>query len=142
MHEWRCMPSRLSMLLVVIATISALLGCSGGQESAVEGVVTLDGSPLSRGSVTFVPVEQGASATAEIGPDGRYEARTATAVGLSPGEYLVTVRAREDAIPNPGGGAPAPGKLITPEKYGNSATSGFRFSVNPGDNEINLDLKS
>lgn len=142
MVERREKPHYLPMQLAFVMTMSAMLGCSGGQESSVEGVVTLNGTPLSRGSVTFVPVEQGASATAEIRANGRYVARTASTVGLKPGEYLVAVRAREDATPNPSGGAPAAGKLITPEKYGNSATSGFRFSVNPGANEINLDLKS
>lgn len=120
----------------------ALTGCGSGSEATVIGLVTLDGKPLDRGSVSFVPVTSGAGASASIGNDGSYEVQTGAISGMSPGDYVVTVRANGDPIPRADGGPPTPGKPITPAKYNSRNTSGLQYTIQPGANEINLELKS
>jgi hypothetical protein len=111
-------------------------------EATIHGTVTLDGKLLDRGSVTFVPAAGGPGASATIRTDGTFSAQTGRTDGLKPGDYAISVRASAEAIPNPNGGPPKPGKLLTPPKYGSAQTSGFRITVNPGANTVNLDLKS
>ena len=132
--QWRC--------VAVLAFAAAATGCGGGSEAVIEGVVTLNGRPLDRGSVTFIPVERGPGASANINPDGTYAARTGSTQGLEPGEYVVTVRANADPVPNPQGGPPTPGKLLTPAKYGSSQTSDIRFTVESGKNHLDVKLSS
>ncbi|HMO84162.1 MAG TPA: carboxypeptidase-like regulatory domain-containing protein [Lacipirellulaceae bacterium] len=129
---WRSLPA-IGVLLV---------GCGGGQEAEVRGVVTLDGAPLSGGSVTFVPVERGAGASANINAEGSYAALTGSSQGLQPGEYVVTVRASAPPSPDPKGGPPIPGKLLTPKKYGSTQTSDLRATISAGRNTLNLELRS
>jgi hypothetical protein len=133
----RGIPAALAGVLVL-----AVVGCGGGNEATVEGVVTLDGQPLSRGTVSFIPEAGGAGATASIAQDGTFSARTGRAAGLQPGEYAITVRAREDSAIPAKGGLPMPGKLITPKKYDSASTSGLRATINSGDNDLKLELRS
>jgi hypothetical protein len=130
----------LSCSLAVALTISA--GCGSGQEASVTGLVTLDGAPVERGRIMFVPAESGAGAFATIKPDGKYAARTGSASGLEPGDYLIAVQSRGDSIRDPKGGPPLPGKLLTPKKYAQSRTSEFQISIEPGSNEVDFELKS
>lgn len=68
-----------------------LLGCGGGggkeigPTGEVEGTVTLDGEPLTAGSVAFYQVSTGNSGGGELGPDGKFKFTTPTPVG----SYLV-----------------------------------------------------
>jgi len=128
-------------LPTIVALSLGATGCGGGPPATVEGVVRLNGKPLDRGSVTFVPVEGGAGATASIGSGGAYAARTGSLEGLEPGEYVVTVQARGDVIRNAKGGLPMPGKLLTPAKYTTSKTSDLRATIKPGSNELDLELR-
>jgi hypothetical protein len=127
---------------VLAAMLLATAGCGDGSEASVGGVVTLDGQPLNRGTVSFIPESGGAGATAAIGSDGSFEARTGSTIGLQPGDYAITVRAREDSVQPAKGGLPMPGKLITPKKYDSSSTSGLRATINSGKNELQLELRS
>lgn len=131
-----------SRMTLVAAWLLVAVGCGGGNEATVVGVVTLDGKALNRGTVNFIPAAGGAGATATIAPGGAFEARTGSAPGLQPGEYIVTVQAREDVIIDPKGGLPMPGKLITPRKYDSRGTSDLRATIAPGDNELKLELDS
>ena len=135
-----CSQKVLAAALAAVAVVS--IGCGSGQEASVKGVVTLDGKPVQRGRITFVPAESGAGAFAAINPDGSYEARTGSVDGLEAGEYKIAVQSREDSIPDPKGGPPLPGKLITPMKYARSRTSGFNVSIDPGSNKVDFELKS
>jgi hypothetical protein len=77
-----------------------------------------------------------------IGDDGSYSIRTGRETGLPSGEYQVSVAANEAAAlsQTDKGGPPPPGKPITPEWYRMKETSGLKFIVKPGKNEINLEL--
>ena len=128
--------------LFTFSSLIALVGCGSGQESSLEGVVTLDGSPVERGRIIFVPSESGAGAFAAIKSDGSYEAHTGSVNGLESGDYSIVIQSREDPIPDPKGGPPMPGKLITPNKYARSNTSGLNVSISLGSNEKDFELKS
>lgn len=103
-------------LLSLSLSLSLLVGC-GAQDSlgrkAVSGSVTLNGSPVQQGSVSFE--QQGSTTTASGGApikDGNYT--IARDMGLPPGTYRVRVN-----IPKPGTGAAedmsvAPGEAPPP----------------------------
>ncbi|HEX9832109.1 MAG TPA: hypothetical protein VGA66_03325 [Mycobacterium sp.] len=123
------------------AVIIMLVGCNrGSQESQVSGSVTLDGSRIGPGMVVFAPVEGGKPATGSIESNGSFTLNTSREPGLAAGKYKVAVSIRElpenvkrsDQIP--------PGKLLIPEKYEQSTTSGLEYEVEPGQNSIDIDL--
>lgn len=69
-----------------------LLGCGGGgggreigPTGEVEGTVTLEGEPLTVGSIAFYQSSTGNSGGAELGPGGKFKFDTPTPVG----SYLV-----------------------------------------------------
>jgi hypothetical protein len=137
--------SKISHFLA-LAAISLVFasGCGSAYNSSVAGVVKLDGKTLPRGLVGFHPVSAGPSAYAVIDENGGYTVRTGRESGLPPGEYCVTVSANE--LPaterTESGNPPPPGKSITPAWYRTKQASGLKFKVEPGKNEINLDLTS
>jgi hypothetical protein len=117
-------------------------GCGGPYDATVAGVVTLDGLPVPRGTVKFIPA-QGPSAYGLIGEDGAYSMMTGRERGLPAGTYTVTVVANEASVSSASPSAPPiPGKPITPPWYRVQDASGLTFTVEPGSNEINLELLS
>jgi hypothetical protein len=130
--------------VVGLLAIALLIGCGGSKEATVQGAVTLDGSPITTGTIVFIPVAGGTQVYGAIENSGNYELFTGQERGLLPGEYVATVVAREKPANNvteQGGPAP-PGKAITPRWYAAKETSGLSFTVVPGANEINLELTS
>lgn len=128
---------RLGLFLIVVS----LVGC-GGNPAKVSGVVTLNGEPLSRGSVGFTPIAGGMKAVGVIQSDGNFELKTNRERGLQFGEHQATVVALEPGKVDPHGGPPIPGKHITPKRYGNTKTSGLQFNVEKGRNTIDIELSS
>jgi hypothetical protein len=60
---------------------------------------------------------------------------------LPSGEYVVTVVANQPSIPNANPSLPpAPGKPLTPAWYRSPDQSPLKYTVEPGSNEINLEL--
>ena len=80
--------------LVVLGLLLALNGCSdhAGGRLAVQGTVTLDGQPLTRGSISFRPVAgtSGPTAGAKI-VDGRFSIPSGKSVFA--GKYRVEITA-------------------------------------------------
>lgn len=134
-------PARFSAICVALGGLLFVGGCGGTYPSSAYGVVTLDGNAVPRGAVTFQPLSGGAAAYGMISDDGKYAVRTGREQGLPSGEYEVTVTANE-APPEQADrhGPPPPGKAITPAWYRMKETSGLKFTVKPGKNEINLEL--
>lgn len=126
------------------AIVLCFVGCS--RRAEVTGVVTLDGSPVPGGVVTFTPRTAGATAYAAIGPDGRYTAQTGGKAGLIPGDYVVTVAANlpgAEGIPSgPGPYSDGIRPLSTPQKYADPGTSPLRAILKSGTQELLLDLSS
>jgi hypothetical protein len=119
-------------------------GCGGRYDATLSGVVTLDGTPVPRGTVSFAPTGGGPIAYSRIGSDGSYSVQTGRDRGLPSGEYLVTVIANElpDASKLAPGVPPPDGKPITPKWYRSTKTSGLKFNVEHGKNTYNLELTS
>jgi hypothetical protein len=119
-------------------------GCSGsGMESEVSGTVTLDGQPVGPGAVVFAPAD-GTSNPADgaIQLDGSYFLKTSREVGLKPGDYKVSVSVFDQPEVQPGERSMTPAKLVTPQKYADTETSGLQYTVKPGDNTIDIELSS
>ena len=124
----------------LVAVLVSTAGC-GGKPARVSGAVSVDGQPLEQGTVFFAPTEGGMRASGIIQSDGSYTIKTNRDSGLEVGDYNVGVVSRELTWPNPGG-PPMPGDYLAPKKYGNPKTSGLRYTVERGSNEINLELTS
>ena len=119
-------------------------GCGGPYNASVSGIVTLDGQPLHRGTVAYNPVGGGPAGYSVVESDGSYRIRTGREFGISAGDYEVTVVANEapQQRTTKHGGPPPPGKPITPPWYRSKNTSGLSYTVQPGRNEINIELSS
>jgi hypothetical protein len=120
------------------------VGC-GDRLSQVSGDITLDGQPVAAkdgvmATIMFQPVAGGPAAVGRLDQQGRYHISTGAQSGLTPGEYVATC-AINKLIPSTTGGA-ASAKAMSDPKYADSKTSGFRFTVKPGDNEFDLALES
>lgn len=133
---------------LALAAFAAMLvvasGCGGTYDASVSGVVTLDGTPLTRGQVAYYPVSAGPPGIGRIDESGRYAINTGREEGLPSGQYQVTVIANEPPEKSEGerGGPPPAGKLITPVWYKTRQHSNLSVSVEPGDNEFDLELSS
>ncbi len=138
------MRKQLQRYLAVLGVLlfSAAVGCEGANEATVKGLVTIDAEPLTHGTVAFYAGSKntGQAATGAIQPDGTFRVQTGQSGKLAPGEYAVTVTASTPSIPNPDGGPPTPGELITPANYASVATSGLRYSIRSGENTIDVVL--
>lgn len=139
----RAMPSPcVRQLMVVAAALLSAIGCGGAYDSTVTGAVTLDGEPVPKGAVAFLPDSGGPPAYAQIDASGNYEVFTGTEAGLPSGSYSVTVVSREPPKTERSelGGPPPPGQALTPPWYGLVQYSPLKFQVESGHNDINLEL--
>ena len=129
---------------VLLASLFAIVGCTGSSmESEVSGTVTLDGQPVGPGAVVFAPVDgQSNPADGAIQLDGSYFLKTSREVGLNPGDYKVSVSVFDQPEVKPGERSMTPAKLVTPQKYADTETSGLQYPVEPGENTINIELSS
>ena len=132
------MPSNLGLILV---GLFALAGCGPSYEldiAPARGTVTLDGKPLSAGSVLFVPAK-GRGAGAKLAPDGTFVLTTySQGDGAILGKHRVAVLplqsdSESDELPE--------GYVPIPSRYQSAASSGFEVEVRPdGENVFNLEL--
>ncbi len=123
-------------LLFSSLLLAAMIGCGDANYASVSGVVTLDGQPLPRGMVQFVPVNDMPTATGEIGPDGRYQLTTPDQSGAFVGKHRVRVEARAEQKDEKD---TFPASLI-PERYTSEETSQLEFEVVAGKNNV-IDIK-
>lgn len=131
------------LVICFFSLLIASVGCGGRYDASVQGYVTLDGNPIPTGSISFVPSSGGPQAYALVDQSGKYVVHTGRETGIPTGEYKVSVMAREPSTtPSEGGGPPPPGKALTPRWYASPETSGLTFQVEPGSNDIDLELTS
>ena len=126
---------------------TAVVGCRQGPDlpplAPTSGTVTLDGEPLTTGTVQFVPDESkdtsGPIGTGKIGPDGEYEISTAGTPGALVGHHKVAVEAQQSSDLSDHSWSPS----LVPQKYTNFHTSGLTAEVKAGeDNVVDLELTS
>lgn len=148
----------------VFVLCAAMLGCYSTpflQTEYVEGLVTLDGAPISDATVTFVPLEpgQGSAGVGTSDASGVYRLSTLSSrdglmpkhgAGVLPGTYQVGVekieipaeiQARIDAgesVPL----NPASLKRVIPSRFADPEKSGLVVDVVPGSNDIPLAIRS
>jgi len=145
MHRFQPSNSFCNSLAWTIALL--LIGHSGCSErnskmASVEGVVRVNGKPLSSGRVVFQAKLSGVNAQAEIGPDGTFTLATRGVDGAMIGEHQVAIIAAEKGV----GGRPDPKagrqtlKWLVPEKYLATGTSGLTYEVKAGENHPEFDI--
>lgn len=128
------MTRRLALAVLPLAFL-ALTGC--GSWGSASGTVTLDGTPLKEGVITFHPVGGGATSYGTV-KDGSFSIATGQDSGLAAGKYKVTVSATK--IPKEGTTEKA--ELLTPVKYSKPESTDLEAVVNGGLNSFKFELKS
>ncbi len=124
------------------SVLATCIGCSK-YDARVSGSVTLDGKVLDRGMVAYYPKDGGTVAYGVIENDGSYYLMTGRDTGLPPGDYDVTVVANEQPERQPGdSGPPPPGKRLTAQYVSDRSTTDLHYTVQPGRNDIDLELFS
>lgn len=136
---------KLSFALLTLCTLITL-GCGKGSDGRLtaSGTVTIDGAPLTEGSVVFSD-DNGGSAGVGILKDGQFMlAEAGNSEGIQPGTYKVSVNSW---VVEPGG-VDANDEIIEdgesriPEKYNDPNTSGLTANVSADSQEFTFDLKS
>ena len=114
-----------SILFLNLLFVACCIGC-GGKDFSVGGKVTFpDGTPLSRGQVTFMTASY--TAGGNVAADGTYRIN----MRVPAGTYKVTVRASGDSPSDPRvsiADAVLPPPLVD-LKFGNPETSGLVCEV-------------
>lgn len=114
--------------------LSLLAGCGSEnklQRQGVSGTVTLDNSPIARGTIRFEPIGENGVASGGTISQGKYE--VAAERGLPPGEYIVRISAAGEtgpAEPLPGDSSKLAEELV-PAKY-NSASE-LKVTIKAGE---------
>jgi len=121
-------------------------GCGSENDGrlSVSGTVTLDGSPLSEGSVVFSD-ESGGSAGVGILTDGNFSlAEAGNSEGIQPGNYKVSVNSWivEPGSVDEAGEIVDAGESRIPKKYNDPKTSGLTATVSPESRVFAFDLQS
>ncbi|QDT55888.1 hypothetical protein Pan44_39360 [Caulifigura coniformis] len=127
--------SRFSRTLRVLLFPLVVAGCSNTGEGlgAVEGVIQLDGKPLSGASVIFEPLN-GSPSIGYADEDGQYELRFSRhAMGATVGDHKVRVSTAEDQEGRRS-------KERVPARY--NVKTELTASVKSGHNSIDFDLNS
>ncbi len=125
-------PVRYAIACCLLTTLSGC-GDTGPELVPVSGIVTIDGQPLTLGSIQVIPAGY-RPAYGQIGPDGRFTLTTfKTGDGVVRGEHQAAVSACE--ILNAG-----QQKWHAPKRYLDATESGLRIVVDgPSKNlEVNL----
>lgn len=117
-----------------MATVAVGCGDPAPVLANVSGTVLVDGVPLTKGGVRFVPYkEKGNTATVEpvgtLAVDGTYILSSANKTGAPLGWYRVTVSGMGDEIPD-SANIKAIKKTVA-SKYADATTSGFLVEVIP-----------
>lgn len=80
------------MAAVFALALMTIVGCGGSADNfehlPIDGTITLDGTPLKSGRVSFIAQDKGGSASADVN-EGAFQLRGAD--GLSPGPYRVEI---------------------------------------------------
>ncbi|UUO06393.1 hypothetical protein M4951_23985 [Blastopirellula sp. J2-11] len=136
-----------ALTLFALLAAATSLGCSGNsgpQSFPVQGKVTYEGKPLSRGTIIFNPVNEALPASrGEIQADGTYKLSLAQkGDGAVPGEHRVIVNSSTQVkqgmeIDDPNYELPRP---LVPIKYSSLSTTPLSQTVKAEANTIDIEL--
>ncbi|MEQ8208948.1 MAG: hypothetical protein RH917_03880 [Lacipirellulaceae bacterium] len=132
----------IDRLVVCLFAMAALLqaGCND-LPATVSGVVSVGGNPIPDGKIGFYPVAGGPPAVSNIGPDGKYEVRTASRDGLATGEYLVSVTSYDQEITMGMSQQEALSHSRVAYKYTSRKTTDLKANIVDGENDLPFDLE-
>ena len=142
----------LSATLAVAAVLPLGCGSSGPEMVPIRGTVKFDGTPLTGGTVEYIPTEpQGRKAIGRIADDGTFELTTfKDGDGAIVGSYKVVVTA---LAPHPGeptaeqllanGGKAIRRQSLIPDHYSDAEASGISDDVTSDHSGVfDIDLES
>lgn len=132
------MPSRFVPFLI-IATLAC--GCSNNPAlTAVAGKVTIDGAPLTRGSISLRPVDLACKDEpyASIGADGTFKVMTKDRPGSPKGKFAVLLTAYENIDPKYPSAAP---KSLIPRRYAQMDKPAIHIEVPSANYDLSLTSK-
>jgi hypothetical protein len=133
---------RLGIVCVVIATL-ALIGCAQKKSGPIcyptRGQITYKNNPLAEAMVVLHriggDVEGGQKPIAYTDAEGKFALTTyKTSDGAPPGEYAITVELRAPKMV--GEEMTRSGPNLLPSKYARPDSSGLKYQVVEGENEI------
>ena len=127
----------VSVRCAVAVAILTVFGCSGVKTppvGQVGGIVTLDGQPLTKGQVQFLPDSskgtKGRMAVGLIGSDGRFKLTAfKPGDGALVGFHKVLIICEEEMPAFDPKSPPPPPKSLIPVRYTDANTSGFTAEV-------------
>jgi len=146
--------------LLLIGSLLMFAGCGskghGLKVEYVEGVVTLDGQSLEGASVTFIPKTEGGNAETASGHSDEKGVYKLSSVNGDPmkgavaGDYVVNVSKIKVDDPKTGmsyeqaamSTTVAKQTQLLPKVYQDRKNSPLTFTVKPGKNKIDIELKS
>jgi hypothetical protein len=127
----------------------------------VEGIVTLDGVPVTDATITFSPKGNEPAAVGKTDSSGKYTLSSLqggkNGQGALAGDYYVTIKKMintaskptEEELRNASEKGidltmkyPSKMEYVIPPKYENKKTSGLEATIKSGKNKINFDLTS
>ncbi len=134
------------LLLIVALLFVALPGCGGQSFVPFSGKVTLDGKPLAKATVTFIPQGQpgakvvGESSSGTTDENGEYTLKTYTEKGFqdgtAAGKYKVSISKQETR----GEGDRSVTRELIPGRYNQNTE--LTADVGSGNNRKDFELKS
>jgi len=122
-------------LPTLAAVLLAAPGCGSKAPSVapVRGQVLLEGKPIDDATIVLHPVSAGGPASAKLeahsDPQGKFQLEQVPA-----GDYQLTVEWRASRFD--GERSVRDGHNLLPDRYGNPAESGLKYTVVAGENEI------
>lgn len=127
-----------SRCFVFALAVLTIVGCGSGDRGYLTGTVSLDGTPVGPGTITFDPVsETTPGAMASFGEDGRYTVfSSGRKEGAVPGEYRVRIHGGEEF----GTEGEAPVETKIPARYGQPGSTELTVIIEPGQNTRDFEL--
>ncbi len=137
------MTFQIRLLGAIICSAASFVGCGSGNKLGtipIEGTVTYQGKPLTKGIVSYLPAQSGVGRTASgpLDAEGKFILTTQVKHdGVVKGEYKIVVHSYDENPDEPQtreerearGNQPVKPKSLIPEKYTNPATSGLTDTV-------------
>lgn len=128
---------------LMMASFVCFAGCSSRTTGSVSGTISVDGSPLTMGLVTFHSSSAVQPSVVSVGvTEGSYVIQKIAAgpakiavQSIRPSQYGLNT----DGTPMPG---PKGSYIPLPEKLKDPALSGLSFEVKPGDQKYDFDIKT
>lgn len=125
----------LAVWTCALSVVAATSGCGDGRPERVPvaGIVLIDGQPLTRGNIKFVP-KDGRPSAGKIGPDGHFNL---TCYDGNDGALLGTHRVQVSSS-----NIISDSKIewFAPQQYADFRTSGIEVEVTEGVDDLKIEL--